>query len=130
MNFLQVKRCEMREAGMTGTDGEQSDPFDSGNEPSKRWSALPTSQKEGLGFGDTGVPPICVEASGGDLERECRHVGVVRTAGLEPARPFGQEILSLWRLPFRHARPDVRAVSHAPHHYVKAPNGIAAVSWE
>lgn len=29
---------------------------------------------------------------------------VVRAAGLEPARPFGLEILSLVRLPFRQAR--------------------------
>jgi hypothetical protein len=40
----------------------------------------------------------------------CGMYGVVRTAGLEPARPFGQEILSLWRLPFRHAR--TRAIIH------------------
>lgn len=29
---------------------------------------------------------------------------MVRTAGLEPARPEGPEILSLVRLPFRQAR--------------------------
>ena len=29
---------------------------------------------------------------------------VVRTAGLEPARPYGLEILSLLRLPFRQVR--------------------------
>lgn len=29
---------------------------------------------------------------------------MVRTAGLEPARPKGQKILSLQRLPFRHVR--------------------------
>lgn len=29
---------------------------------------------------------------------------LVRTAGLEPARPYGPEILSLVRLPFRQAR--------------------------
>lgn len=31
-------------------------------------------------------------------------VSVVRTAGLEPARPYGLEILSLLRLPFRQVR--------------------------
>lgn len=31
-------------------------------------------------------------------------LNVVRAAGLEPARPFGLEILSLVRLPFRQAR--------------------------
>lgn len=31
-------------------------------------------------------------------------VSVVRTAGLEPARPYGLEILSLVRLPFRQVR--------------------------
>jgi hypothetical protein len=29
---------------------------------------------------------------------------LVRTAGIEPARPYGQKILSLQRLPFRHVR--------------------------
>lgn len=29
---------------------------------------------------------------------------VVRPAGLEPARPYEQQILSLQRLPFRHGR--------------------------
>ena len=29
---------------------------------------------------------------------------VVRVKGLEPPRPFGQQILSLPRLPFRHTR--------------------------
>jgi hypothetical protein len=29
---------------------------------------------------------------------------LVRTAGIEPARPCGQKILSLQRLPFRHVR--------------------------
>jgi transposase len=29
---------------------------------------------------------------------------LVRTVGLEPTRPEGQEILSLQRLPFRHVR--------------------------
>ena len=29
---------------------------------------------------------------------------VVRAGGLEPPRPYGQQILSLARLPFRHAR--------------------------
>jgi hypothetical protein len=31
-------------------------------------------------------------------------IGLVRTAGLEPALPEGKEILSLQRLPFRHVR--------------------------
>ena len=30
-------------------------------------------------------------------------IKLVPAAGLEPARPGGQEILSLWRLPFRQA---------------------------
>jgi hypothetical protein len=29
---------------------------------------------------------------------------LVRTAGLEPAPPFGEQILSLLRIPFRHVR--------------------------
>jgi hypothetical protein len=29
---------------------------------------------------------------------------MVRTAGLEPAPPFGEQILSLLRIPFRHVR--------------------------
>ena len=33
-----------------------------------------------------------------------RRWALVRTAGVEPARPEGQEILSLQRLPFRHVR--------------------------
>ena len=32
------------------------------------------------------------------------HFRLVRTVGLEPTRPVGQEILSLQRLPFRHVR--------------------------
>lgn len=36
---------------------------------------------------------------------------VVRAAGLEPARPYGLEILSLVRLPFRQAR--TRLMLHA-----------------
>lgn len=30
---------------------------------------------------------------------------LVCPTGLEPVRPYGQEILSLWRLPFRHGHP-------------------------
>ena len=39
-------------------------------------------------------------------------VMLVRTAGLEPARPIGQKILSLQRLPFRHVRN--RRADHIP----------------
>ena len=39
------------------------------------------------------------------LEPHKRLKSLVRARGLEPPRPFGQQILSLPRLPFRHARP-------------------------
>src|SRR4051812_48218976 len=35
---------------------------------------------------------------------EVRHRELVRTAGLEPALPWGKQILSLLRIPFRHVR--------------------------
>ncbi len=33
------------------------------------------------------------------------HHELVRTGGIEPPLPFGKQILSLLRLPFRHVRP-------------------------
>lgn len=33
-----------------------------------------------------------------------RHLGMVRTAGLEPARSFDHLVLSQARMPFRHVR--------------------------
>lgn len=50
----------------------------------------------------------CAESERGRLTFSGREAfagqAVVRTAGLEPARPVGQKILSLQRLPFRHVR--------------------------
>jgi len=38
------------------------------------------------------------------LKDDISRRALVRVAGLEPARPYGQQILSLQRLPFRHTR--------------------------
>jgi hypothetical protein len=43
-------------------------------------------------------------ARGGHYAADFPWIGLVRTAGLEPAQPFSRGILSPLRLPFRHVR--------------------------